>query len=492
MGRITVDLLRRRAEHNEGCLSNLKEVALHQQDIERIEVIGDACRQLEILYLCNNYISRIEGLRHLKWLKYLNLAVNNITVIEGLQGCESLERLDLTLNFIGDVTCVETLLANPFLQSLHLTGNPCTKTEGYRAYVVHALPHLKELDGDEIIRAERITARQAEDVVIEVAAEEAVRLREAERIKREMLDKGIDPFPPKFNEQGERVYGHTPEERLQMLREQQEQEKRQKEEQATPQPGSIAAVHKELREQQQQHGNAGQRLTTEEEKEKFGRLLLRNEGRVPFSLDQSGATEVVLTVEPGKFISTTLLSVSVEVDVIRVTIKGKLLQVPVEDELAADAAQVQRASTTGQLKITVPFAPAVRERRAGAAARVQRLRGVTTAVQPVSSASEAPAAGVGKREESEAAAPAPVTRTTLLEIEKNMREKNGGGKEGPDTAKRTVAAATALVEELPTPAAVPPPLDERTDVAAPVDADAAAAASTAPVQSGGDRWDDLD
>lgn len=90
MGRITVALLRKRAEHNEGCLTNLVEIALHQQEIEKLEVIGETCRQLEILYLSNNYIPKIENIHLLKRLKYLNLAVNNIKVIEGLDGCESL------------------------------------------------------------------------------------------------------------------------------------------------------------------------------------------------------------------------------------------------------------------------------------------------------------------------------------------------------------------------------------------------------------------
>ncbi|KPI86779.1 hypothetical protein ABL78_4148 [Leptomonas seymouri] len=457
MGRITVELLRRRAEHNEGCLSNLKEIALHQQDIEKIELIGDACRQLEILYLCNNYISKIEGLRHLKWLKYLNLAVNNVTVIEGLQGCEALERLDLTLNFIGDMTCVQSLLANPFLESLHLTGNPCTKTEGYRAYVVHTLPQLKELDGDEIIRAERITARQAEDVVIEVAEEEAVRVREAERIKQEMLAKGIDPFPPKFNEQGERIYGHTPEERLQMLQEQREQERKQKGKQENPEPGSIAAVHKELRDQRLRDGP---RLTPEEEKKKFGRLLLRNEGRVAFHVDQDGAEEVVLTVEPGKFISTTLLSVTVEVDAIRVTIKGKLLQVPVEDELAADAAQVQRSATTGQLKVTVPYAPEVRERRVSARARRDRLRGATSPTEGETAAAVAvnglaKQAGktnselVGAGSGSASAAPcSAMARSALLDIEKRMVGERDDAAAESASAVAVKGNAVRLVEEI--------------------------------------------
>ena len=47
-------------------LSNLKEITLHQQNIEKIELVGDVCRELEILYLQNNIIGRIENLHHLK------------------------------------------------------------------------------------------------------------------------------------------------------------------------------------------------------------------------------------------------------------------------------------------------------------------------------------------------------------------------------------------------------------------------------------------
>lgn len=349
MPRITVDLLRRRAEHNEGCLSTLKEITLHQQDLEQIELVGDLCRQLEIVYLCNNYIPRIEGLKHLKWLKYLNLAVNNIKVIEGLEGCEALEKLDLTLNFIGDMKDVRRLRANPFLEVLHLTGNPCTRTEGYRAYVVHTLPHLKELDGSEIIKSERIAARQDEDEIQEVVDQEAVAFRESERIKQEMIAKGIDPFPPKYNEKGERLYGHSAEERLQMLREQQEVEE-QKKKATEPLPGSISAIHQELHQKPKP-------LTPEEEIAKFGRLLMRNEGRVPFHVqEEPGDDEVIITVKPGKFISTTLIDVKIEVNCVRVWIKGKLLQIPLQIEVSPDAATVQRATTTGELKITVPIA----------------------------------------------------------------------------------------------------------------------------------------
>lgn len=388
MPHITIDLLRRRAEHNEGCLSDLKEIALHQQDIEKIEVIGDACRQLEIIYLCNNYIPRIEGLRHLKWLKYLNLAVNNIKVIEGLEGCEALEKLDLTLNFIGDMTDIYRLRANPFLETLHLTGNPCTRTPGYRAYVVHTLPHLKDLDGSEVIKSERIAARQDEDEVTEVVDQEALKVREKERLEAEMRAKGIDPYPPHYNEKGERLYGHSAEERLQMLQEQQEMEAKKKKEADTPIPGSISAIHKELQKK-------APPLTQEEELKKFGRLLMRNEGKVPFQLEEEpGAEEVILTVRPGKFIATSLLEVKVDVQCLRVWVKGKLLQVPLQTEVAADEAKVQRSTTTGELKLTVPIASHLR-----AMSRQERLRAWRASVQQLEERSKAFEAAAKKKKE---------------------------------------------------------------------------------------------
>lgn len=354
MVRITLNLLRRRAEHNDGCLRDLKEIALHQQDIEKIEIIGDVCRELEILYLCNNYIPRIEGLTHLKCLQYLNLAVNNIQHLTGLEGCESLQRLDLTLNFVADMTSVEHLRANSYLQTLHLTGNPCTKTPGYRAYVIHTLPHLTDLDGEPVRRSERIEARQEEKVTAEVVTDEAAKVREQERIKEEMISRGIDPFPPKYNEKGERVYGHTPEERIQILREQQEEEEKRKNK--PPEPGSISAIHAELNKKEP-------KLSPEEEMEKYGRYLMKNEAKLTFTYDEDGDTEVVVTCEPGKFIATSLINVQVEMGYIRITVKDKVLQLPLHVEVSPSGAKVQRSALTGQLRLTVPFAPHVLEEK---------------------------------------------------------------------------------------------------------------------------------
>eukprot|EP00758_Cryptobia_borreli_P016891 Tbor_TRINITY_DN6147_c2_g2::TRINITY_DN6147_c2_g2_i1::g.22105::m.22105/K19753/LRRC6; protein TilB len=343
--RITIDLLRKRAEHNEGCLSDLKEIALHQQDIERLEVVGDTCRQLEILYLCNNYIPKIEGLTHLKRLTYLNLAVNNITIIEGLEGCECLEKLDLTLNFVADIDCVVVLRKNIFLATLHMTGNPCTKTIGYRAFVAHALPQLDMLDSEEISKSERIKARQATHEVAKSVIDVSEKEVEKERIKEEMIKRGIDPFPPKYNEKGDRVYGHTPEERLQILRA--EQEEKKKRENQPKAPNSIGAIHDEINKKPIP-------MTVDEEMEKYGRLLLRNEGKVKFDLNEDDKKHTILTVNPGKYISTTLIEIDLQPKYVRIFIKGKLLQLTFQREVLIDSARVERSQVTGELKLTLP------------------------------------------------------------------------------------------------------------------------------------------
>lgn len=63
---ITEALIRKRAEHNEGMVSNLEEVALHQQNIGKIELLGQLCPKLKILYLQNNLICKLQNLHKLK------------------------------------------------------------------------------------------------------------------------------------------------------------------------------------------------------------------------------------------------------------------------------------------------------------------------------------------------------------------------------------------------------------------------------------------
>jgi hypothetical protein len=160
---LTEELIRRKAEHNDGMLSTLEEIALHQLDIDKIECLNN-CRCLMIVYLQSNLISKIEGLHKLKKLDYLNLALNNITKVENLSGCEALRKLDLTCNFVDldEMASIGSLKDNSELRELYLTGNPCAThwESGYRDYVIATLPQVEMLDGNAVGRAERIRAMQ--------------------------------------------------------------------------------------------------------------------------------------------------------------------------------------------------------------------------------------------------------------------------------------------------------------------------------------------
>uniref|UniRef100_A0A8C2VAH4 Uncharacterized protein n=1 Tax=Chinchilla lanigera TaxID=34839 RepID=A0A8C2VAH4_CHILA len=86
VGRITEDLIRWNAEHNDCVIFFLEELSLHQQGMERLEHIDKWCWDFKILYLQNNFIGNIENVSELKKLEYLNLDLNNTESVEHLEG----------------------------------------------------------------------------------------------------------------------------------------------------------------------------------------------------------------------------------------------------------------------------------------------------------------------------------------------------------------------------------------------------------------------
>jgi protein TilB len=195
MPRITQEMILKKSEHHTGLLADLQEISLHQLHIERIELLGQVCRRLRILYLQNNLIPRLENLNKLKDLRYLNVALNNITRIENIDGCEKLERLDLTVNYVDidalpdSVACLARL---DFFHDLYLTGNPCTDFSDYRAFVVASLPRLSRLDGKDVTKTERLLAEQNMPLIrahLAEAAAERVAARNAAEEKAALLER---------------------------------------------------------------------------------------------------------------------------------------------------------------------------------------------------------------------------------------------------------------------------------------------------------------
>uniref|UniRef100_A0A3B3U958 Leucine-rich repeat-containing protein 6 n=1 Tax=Poecilia latipinna TaxID=48699 RepID=A0A3B3U958_9TELE len=322
------ELIRRRAEHNDCEILSLEEVSLHQQDIERIEHVDRWCRELRILYLQNNLIPRIENVGRLKKLEYLNLALNNIQVIENLEGCESLRKLDLTVNFVGLLSSVESLQHNAHLRELFLVGNPCTEFQGYRQYVVAALPQLKWLDGTEISRSERIRASQGlEQVRRRVREQEQEYLRRREEQREENL---------RSAEEEEQDFWHTP---------------------CSFTPESRLEAHRRLEEEK----NANRKEPEKKNKPPRtlitadGRVMNINEPKLAFSLTEDEENDaVVLDLAVYRHMDTSLMDVDVQPTYARVSVKGKMFQVVLPAEVKPDSSTARRSQTTGHLVLTMP------------------------------------------------------------------------------------------------------------------------------------------
>ncbi|KAH9280628.1 Protein tilB -like protein [Echinococcus granulosus] len=299
MVRITEELVRKRAEHNEGEICSLEELALHQQDIEKI------------LYLQNNLISRIENINRLKELEYLNLALNNIEIIENLE------------------------------------GNPCTDYAGYREYVIATLPQLKILDGEEIGKAERITAFQnlsKHYKSILNSQEEYFHRRAHEKVQAQQRK---ERFSEKLKENNGDI-GKIAEEFWQ--------------EKGPYTPESRSETYEFLRLQKEQES----KKTTSYEKTKPRRKVFFAEDGRPYNINEpkvefkfyeeikGNEQYFVLDVAAYRNMDTTLIDCDVQTNYVRVTLRNKVFQMALPEEVHPDKSSVQRSRVTGRLLVRMP------------------------------------------------------------------------------------------------------------------------------------------
>lgn len=365
---ITRALLRKRAEHNEGMISTLEEISLHQEELENInEVLGVLCRKIKILYLQNNIIPRMENLVHLKELEYLNLALNNITKIEGLQNCEAIYKLDLTVNFI-DVDHLEEsmnhLATRDTLRDLYMMGNPCqTNWEGFTSYTIARLPFLQTLDGTEITKSMQITACQQLgrlEADLRVLAERKrgeKRAKMAEKSDQRAeskalvsvcdCDEDIDGQSQNAEEvDRNKMTDNTPETRIEIYRELAEQKKEKADREKANQP----------RERDYEAEQAESiSLIREKEQELNGEIKQKNEGGWEFTWDEETRPGfVTLDVRVQRFLDSSLIDVDVHPSYISVVIKSKILRLRLPAEVKAGESKCQRSKTTGSLLVTMP------------------------------------------------------------------------------------------------------------------------------------------
>ena len=333
MGRITQELLRKRAEHNDGILTTLEEISLHQENIERIENLEYYCRHIKILYLQDNIIEKLENLDKLKELEYLNLAVNSIQKIENLEKCESLNKLDLTMNFVDIENLKEScdcLSKVPSLREIYLTGNPCEKFKYCREYVIGRCPQIIIYDGDEVKKSERIKAREMMDFMEKELEKES---------KEHVIFKQNDPSekdPNKYSVEYRRnLYKDLEKEKL-------ENERKRKEESSKPGLWDEPLIKE---------------VPPPVYKEN-GEVRICNQGRYEVFLDEDIYTTAITTfrIKLPKFLDTSKIKVDLNPNYVRVDVKGKITQWRFDNDIIVEKAIVQRSTTTGELEIKAPMA----------------------------------------------------------------------------------------------------------------------------------------
>ena len=333
MGRITQELLRKRAEHNDGILQTLEEISLHQENIEKIENLEYYCRHIKILYLQDNIIEKLENLDKLKELEYLNLAVNSIQTIENLEKCESLNKLDLTMNFVDIENLKEScdcLSKVPSLREIYLTGNPCEKFKYCREYIIGRCPQIIIYDGNEVKKSERIKAREMMDFMEKELEKES---------KQHVIFKQNDPSekdPNKYSvEYRRKLYKELEQEKL-------ENERKKKEESSKPGLWDEPVIKE---------------VPPPVYKEN-GEVRICNQGRYDVFLDEDIYTTAITTfrIKLPKFLDTNKIKVDLNPNYVRCDINGKITQWRFDNDIIVEKATVQRSTTTGVLEIKAPMA----------------------------------------------------------------------------------------------------------------------------------------
>mmetsp|Transcript_8831 Transcript_8831/g.25157 ORF Transcript_8831/g.25157 Transcript_8831/m.25157 type:complete len:484 (-) Transcript_8831:446-1897(-) len=454
MPHITRALLRKRAEHNEGMISTLEELSLHQEELESIsDVLGTTCRKLKILYLQNNIIPRMENLHHMKELEYLNLALNNIEKIEGLDRCEFINKLDLTVNFI-DFDALEAsidhLSSRRHLRELFLMGNPSQMDwDGFSDYIIYRLPQLRQLDGKEISRSMRIIAAQhfprLEAELREKAA--ACRERKAQEAAAK-ADAGGNPGGAQAMEADGREGGadageeededdsvpHTPEARTEMYRE-------IAEEKAAKDAKEKERMPKE-RDYEKEQAEAIERTRRMEEE---GRIRQCNEGKWGFSFDEETKKGcVVLDVAVPRHMDSSLIDVDIHPTYASVVIKSKVLRLSLPAEVKVGESKAQRSKTTGHLVLIMPkVKPEENEISVRVAAR-ERQKKAEEAQQKQEEAATA-------REQRNLAMQAQQEASKAVKLKGLVRPSQGGLRPEPE-ALRAVSTIKKTVQPPPPPA----------------------------------------
>lgn len=160
MSRLNADLIARSPKF----LNPIKqyELDLRGNKIETIENLGATQDKFDCLDLSDNQIQRVENFPLLKRIRTLFLSNNKINFVAPNLGesLPELETLALARNKITNLSDLDVLVDLPKLRFLSLQGNPVTRKENYRLYVIHLCPRLRSLDFSRIKLKERVASKK--------------------------------------------------------------------------------------------------------------------------------------------------------------------------------------------------------------------------------------------------------------------------------------------------------------------------------------------
>eukprot|EP00878_Enallax_costatus_P022925 GHUV01024363.1.p1 GENE.GHUV01024363.1~~GHUV01024363.1.p1 ORF type:complete len:325 (+),score=74.04 GHUV01024363.1:307-1281(+) len=135
---------------NLGHMTKLQRISLQSNRLETMSGLG-ACTLLVELYLSHNGIWTMDAqLTQLKNLKVLDVSNNRISKVENLHGLTQLEDLWLNDNQIAGLEGLDDALADQRggLTTIYLENNPAALEEGYKERIMQLLPNLVQLDAD--------------------------------------------------------------------------------------------------------------------------------------------------------------------------------------------------------------------------------------------------------------------------------------------------------------------------------------------------------
>ena len=133
--------------------------------IADIENLGITKNQYACIDLSDNEISRIDNIPTLNRLRTLIIASNVVSQIgsDAFEGLKELTSLVLSNNRISKLNTLIPIEQLVNLERLSLIGNPVTKVEHYRFFVIHLLQYSRKfryLDFQRVTDAEREEAKR--------------------------------------------------------------------------------------------------------------------------------------------------------------------------------------------------------------------------------------------------------------------------------------------------------------------------------------------